>query len=158
MSSENRDILEAVQALAKTDQLSEFKSIVCKASDINTTELTCTATPIDGTAEFFDVRLNANSQKGFVLIPKNNSIIIICQTSETSAFVSMVSEVDQIYLNGENNGGLVNVNDLTTKINQLVTQITSNFSAIAAIYPYTIVPLTPFTPTDYQNLKVKHGG
>jgi hypothetical protein len=158
MSSENRDILEAVQALAKTDQLSEFESIVCKASDINTTELTCTATPIDGTAEFFDVRLNANSQKGFVLIPKNNSIIIICQTSETSAFVSMVSEVDQIYLNGENNGGLVNVNDLTTKINQLVTQITSNFSAIAAIYPYTIVPLTPFTPTDYQNLKVKHGG
>jgi hypothetical protein len=158
MSSENRDILEAVQALAKTDQLSEFESIVCKASDINTTELTCTATPIDGTAEFFDVRLNANSQKGFVLIPKNNSIIIICQTSETSAFVSMVSEVDQIYLNGENNGGLVNVNDLTTKINQLVTQISSNFSAIAAIYPYITVPLTPFTPTDYQNLKVKHGG
>jgi hypothetical protein len=170
MSSENRDILEAVQALAKTEELSGFESIVCKASDINTTGLTCTATPIDGTAEFFDVRLNANGQKGFVLIPKNNSIIIICQTSETSAFVSMVSEVDQIYLNGENNGGLIKIDNLKSQYDAGIAAIkaacAAGFSALSGLdggaslsaFNAAAASIQNLNLTPLQNNTVKHGG
>ena len=156
MSVQVTDIRQAIQALSGVNDLT-FEGIPCKVSNINTTEMTCTCTPINGDAEFFDVLLNADADKGFTLIPANNSVVIVQQTSQATAYVSMVSKVDQIYLAGDANGGLVKVTELTTKLNQLVTQISANFTAIAAIYPYTIVPLTPFTPTDYQNLKVKHG-
>lgn len=135
----------------------QYEGVVCKVSDIDLVSFTCTCTPINGDAEFYDVLLNANADKGFTLIPASNSIVIVQQTSQATAYVSMVSKVDQVYLAGDVNGGLVKVTELTAKLNQLVTQITANFTAIAATYPYAIVPLTPFVQTDYQNLKVKHG-
>jgi hypothetical protein len=69
--------------------------------------MTCTSAPINGDADFFNVRINADAKNGFVLVPKNNSIVIVQQTSEATAYVSMVSEVQEIYLAGVDNGGLV---------------------------------------------------
>jgi hypothetical protein len=156
MSVQVTDIRQAIQSLSGLNDL-QYEGVMCNVSDIDLATFTCTCTPINGDAEFFDVLLNADADKGFTLIPANNSLVIIQQTSQATAYVSMVSKVDQVYLAGDANGGLVKVTDLTAKLNQLVTQISANFTAIAAIYPYTIVPLTPFVPTDYQNLKVKHG-
>jgi len=156
MGGEARDIKEAIRSLSGFDDLM-YEATACKVSDIDTVSLTCTCSPIDGSAYLFDVLLNADGKKGFVLIPKDGSVVIVNQVSDANAFVSMVSDVDQIYLAGDVNGGLVKINELTAKLNQLVTQISANFSAIAATYPYTIVPLTPFTPTDYQNTKIQHG-
>jgi len=156
MNTQVTDIRQAVQALSGMNDL-QYEGVVCKVSDIDLVSFTCTCTPINGDAEFYDVLLNANADKGFTLIPAGNSIVIVQQTSQATAYVSMVSKVDQVYLAGDVNGGLVKVTELTAKLNQLVTQISANFTAIAATYPYAIVPLTPFAPTDYQNLKVKHG-
>jgi hypothetical protein len=156
MSKEVTDIRQAIQALSGFGDL-QYEGVMCNVSDIDLATFTCTCTPINGDAEFYDVLLNADADKGFTLIPANGSLVIIQQTSQANAYVTMVSKVDQVYLAGDANGGLVKVTDLTAKLNQLVTQISANFTAIAAIYPYTIVPLTPFVPTDYQNLKVKHG-
>lgn len=156
MIKEVTDIRQAVKTLAGMDDL-QYEGVPCKVSDIDLVSFTCTCTPIDGSAEFFDVLLNANADKGFTLIPTDNSVVIVQQTSQSTAYVSMVSNVDQIYLAGDVNGGLVKVTELTAKLNQLVTQIAANFEAIAATYPYATVPLTPFSPTDYQNTTVKHG-
>ncbi len=156
MTKEVTDIRQAVQVLSGFNDL-QYEGVTCKVSDIDLVQFTCTCTPIDGSAEFYNVLLNANADKGFTLIPANNSVVIVQQTSQSTAYVSMVSKVDQVYIAGDANGGLVKVTELTAKLNQLVTQISANFTAIAATYPYAIVPLTPFSPTDYQNLKVKHG-
>ena len=156
MTKEVTDIRQAVQALSGFNDL-QYEGVPCKVSNIDLVSFTCTCTPIDGGAEFYDVLLNANADKGFTLIPADNSVVIVQQPSQSTAYVSMVSKVNQVYIAGDANGGLVNVNEITAKLNQLVTQISANFTAIAAIYPYTIVPLTSFVPTDYQNLKVKHG-
>lgn len=150
------DIRQAVQALSGFNDLT-FEGVACIVSDVDLVSLTCTCTPIDGSSEFYDVLLNADNDKGFTLIPKDNSVVIVQQTSHSTAYVSMVSKVDLIYLAGEINGGLIKINELTAKLNQLVTQVAANFTAIAATYPYAVVPLTPFTPTDYQNNTVKHG-
>ena len=156
MNTQVTDIRQAIKSLSGMDDL-QFEGVVCKVSGIDLVSFTCTCTPINGDAEFYDVLLNANADKGFTLIPASNSIVIVQQTSQSTAYVSMVSKVDQVYLAGDVNGGLVKVTELTAKLNQLVTQIAANFTAIAATYPYAIVPLTPFVPTDYQNLNVKHG-
>jgi hypothetical protein len=156
MGTQVTDIRQAIQSLSGMSDL-QYEGVMCNVSDIDLATFTCTCTPINGDAEFLDVLLNADADKGFTLIPKDGSVVIVQQTSQANSYVSMVSKVDQIYLAGDVNGGLVKVTDLTAKLNQLVTQISANFTAIAAIYPYTIVPLTPFVPTDYQNLKVKHG-
>lgn len=170
MSSENRDILEAVQALAKTDELMQYESIICKATEINTTDMTCTATPVDGTAAFFDVRLNADKEKGFTLIPKNNSIIIVTQLSETDAFVSMVSTVDQIYLNGDGNGGLIKIDNLKSQYDAGIAAIKAacadGFFALSGLdggaslsaFNAAAAAIQNLNITPLENNTVKHGG
>ena len=66
-------------------------------------------------------------KKGFVLEPKDGSIVIITPISDTLAFVAMVSEVEQIYLNGDNEGGLIKITDITTELNNRYTILKTYF-------------------------------
>lgn len=164
------DIRQAIQALSGVNDLT-FEGIPCKVSNINTTEMTCTCTPINGDAEFFDVLLNADADKGFTLIPANNSVVIVQQTSQATAYVSMVSKVDQIYLAGDANGGLVKVQDLVSKLNALENKVNSLIiacssqvvtlapSGVFALAPFftSVTPLTPTQQTELENQTVKHG-
>jgi hypothetical protein len=163
------DIRQAIQALSGFNDLT-FEGIPCKVSDINTTEMTCTCTPINGDAEFFDVLLNADADKGFTLIPANNSVVIVQQTSQATAYVSMVSKVDQIYLAGDANGGLVKVqvlnaalNNLQTEINTLKIAITALMAGYApidggvALSTFTALVLPQINISQIENTKVQHG-
>lgn len=163
------DIRQAIQALSGVNDLT-FEGIPCKVSDINTTEMTCTCTPINGDAEFFDVLLNADADKGFTLIPANNSVVIVQQTSQATAYVSMVSKVDQIYLAGDANGGLVKVqvlnaalNNLQTEINTLKVAITALMAGYApidggvALSTFTALVLPQINISQIENQTVKHG-
>jgi hypothetical protein len=131
---------------------------------------TCTCTPINGDAEFLDVLLNADADKGFTLIPANNSIVIVQQTSQANAYVSMVSKVDQIYLAGDVNGGLVKVqvlnaalNNLQTEINTLKIAITALMAGYApidggvALSTFTALVLPQINISQIENSKVQHG-
>lgn len=173
MGSENRDLAEAIRKLSGMDDLTE-SSFACTVSNINTTDYTCDCSPINGDADFKAVKYNANGLKGFVLEPKEDSIVIITVTSETTAFVSMVSEVEQIYLNGDNEGGLIKITDITTELNNRYTVLKNIFSAIATAadagitsaggvagvvtaYNAISATLTDLNKTAYENNKVKHG-
>jgi len=164
------DIRQAIQALSGVNDLT-FEGIPCKVSDINTTEMTCTCTPINGDAEFFDVLLNADADKGFTLIPANNSVVIVQQTSQATAYVSMVSKVDQIYLAGDANGGLVKVQVLNAALNNLQTEINTlkaltgtaiavysgilDSGASAATFNAAVLP--QINISQIENTKVQHG-
>ena len=163
------DIRQAIQALSGFNDLT-FEGIPCTVSDINTNEMTCTCTPINGDAEFFDVLLNADADKGFTLIPAKNSVVIVQQTSQATAYVSMVSKVDQIYLAGDANGGLVKVqvlnaalNNLQTEINTLKIAITALMAGYApidggvALSTFTALVLPQINISQIENTTVKHG-
>jgi hypothetical protein len=172
MSVQVTDIRQAIQSLSGLNDL-QYEGVMCNVSDIDLATFTCTCTPINGDAEFFDVLLNADAEKGFTLIPANGSLVIIQQTSQATAYVSMVSKVDQVYLAGDANGGLVKVNDLVSKLNRIENDINVLklvFStwvpvasdggaalklAAATWFAQQLIPIT--TANDLQNNTVKHG-
>jgi len=131
MSVQVTDIRQAIQALSGLNDL-QYEGVVCNVSDIDLATFTCTCTPIDGSAEFYEVLLNADADKGFTLIPKDGSVVIIQQTSQANAYLTMVSKVDQVYLAGDANGGLVKVQVLNTALNNLQTEINTLKATLSA--------------------------
>jgi hypothetical protein len=169
MSKEVTDIRQAIQALSGFGDL-QYEGVVCNVSDIDLATFTCTCTPINGDAEFYDVLLNADADKGFTLIPANGSLVIIQQTSQANAYVTMVSKVDQVYLAGDANGGLVKVqvlnaalNNLQTEINTLKIAITALMAGYApidggvALSTFTALVLPQINISQIENSKVQHG-
>jgi hypothetical protein len=122
MSVQVTGIRQAIQSLSGLNDL-QYEGVLCKVSDIDLATFTCTCTPTNGDAEFYDVLLNADAEKGFTLIPANDSVVIVQQTSQATAYVSMVSKVDQVYIAGDANGGLVKVQVLNAALNNLQTEI-----------------------------------
>ena len=168
MSKEVTDIRQAIQALSGLNDLM-YEATACTVSDIDTISLTCTCSPIDGSADFYDVLLNADGKKGFVLIPKDGSIVIVNQVSDANAFVSMVSDVDQIYLAGDVNGGLVKINDLKTQYDTMVNgfkaAISAGFTALSGLdggaslsaFNSAASSILLLNKTTLENTKIQHG-
>jgi len=156
----NSDIRKAINELANNND--EIYSIVCNVSDVNLLTKLCACKPIDGGAVITNVRLMANNNTGFFIVPKNNSIVVVTMINKSSGYVSMFSEVDEIQLNGNSFGGLVKVTDLTTKLNLLVTELQAQLTLIAAGIvagggTYTPATLSTFLQTNFENTTVKHG-
>ena len=168
MSKEVTDIRQAIQELSGITDLS-YEGVACKVSDIDLATFTCTCTPINGDAEFFDVLLNADADKGFTLIPKDNSVVIVQQTSQATAYVSMVSKVDQIYLAGDANGGLVKIDDLKLQYDTMIASfkaaISAGFTALSGLdggaslsaFNSAAASVINLNKTTLENTKVKHG-
>ena len=89
----------------------------------------CDVQPVDG-ALLKKVRLNAfeDPDKGLLIVPEDDSYVIVTMLSETDAFVSMFSAIKDIVLNvsgnikinGEKNGPLITIQELTDQLNELV--------------------------------------
>jgi hypothetical protein len=168
MSKEVTDIRQAIQALSGITDLT-YEGVACKVSNIDLATFTCTCTPINGDAEFFDVLLNADAEKGFTLIPKDGSVVIVQQTSQATAYVSMVSKVDQIYLAGDANGGLVKVDDLKLQYDTMIASfkaaIAAGFTALSGLdsgaslsaFNAAAASVINLNKTTLENTKVKHG-
>jgi len=87
-------------------------------SNINKTTKLCDVTPNDGSPIVYNVRLQAvkdASNTGIVILPKDNTNVIITYINRTVAFVSQCEEVDKIIIsnNGESLKSILNdlVND-----------------------------------------------
>jgi hypothetical protein len=170
MSVQVTDIRQAIQSLSGLNDL-QYEGVLCKVSNIDLATFTCTCTPTNGDAEFYDVLLNADAEKGFTLIPANGSVVIVQQTSQATAYVSMVSKVDQVYIAGDANGGLVKVQVLNAALNNLQTEIntlkTLTGTAIAvysgildsgfSAATFNAAVLPQINITQIENTTVKHG-
>lgn len=164
-------IKEAVRALSKTNN--EINCIVCTVDSIDTTKKTCYCLPIDESkADLMNVRLMADNKTGFLIIPKVGSVVIVSYISNEMTYVSMFSEVDEIQLNGDNYGGLVRIQELTDKLNNLENAfnqhlvlynahthagVTSGGSSTAVPTAVDTNVLTPTVKTELENQTVKHG-
>ena len=112
MSKELRDALKKL-----TKPNNDGYSKVCTVDSVDLVNRTCYCIPINEDADITEVRLMANIDNGFLLIPEVNSVVVVSFLSDSSAYVSMVSKVSEIQLNGTNYGGLIIVAELTEKLN-----------------------------------------
>ena len=170
-SSDNRDIAEAVRTLAWSNK-TVFDSFAGTVTAVNLTENTCTVEPLDGGADYNNIVLSVNESKGFLLIPRVGSMVMVIKTSDFTGYIGMVSDVDQVYINGDNQGGLVKVVDLVTKLNNLENKVNSLITTFnswvvvpgdggaalkAVLSAWVATSLTPTVRANIENVKVKHG-
>jgi hypothetical protein len=168
MSNQATDIREAIRALSGMDELS-YETSICKVLSVDEPNFTCKCEPIDGSADFFGVLLNADKKKGFVLIPKVGSFVVISQMSETTSCVVMVSEVSQVYIAGDENGGLVKIDNLKTQYDTMIAAfkaaIGAGFGALNGLdggasltaFNSAAASVQNLNKTTLENTKVKHG-
>ena len=113
-------------------------SLVCKVISVDLPTNTCYCEPINGDSEIQNVKLTTNTTGagvGFLLIPKINSLVVVTFLDNSSAYVSMVAEVDEVNVNGKTLGGLVKVIDLTTKLNNLENKVNALITGISGWTP-----------------------
>lgn len=152
-------------------------SVISVSGDPTDGLMTCDCKPLDGSAIIEDVQLCANftvttTQAGFLLIPSVDSIVTVSFKTNEDAFVSMVSLVDKIYLNGNDYGGLVEVLPLITKLNNLENLVNKLVDSLntwipvsgdggaalkALITTAAPLPLTPSVRADIENTNILHG-
>lgn len=176
-------IKEIIEKIAKGDE--EMYSVIATVDEVDEDERTCTCSPIDNSAQLFDVKLQAGNgaTTGLVQIPKENSQVVITFLSKDTAFVSLAVEVDKVLLdcdeitfNGGDNGGLIVIQSLIDRLNVIenkhndlvnalssrtwVTTATISASAVVGVItasPLVNVSISPTTQkSDLENDKIKH--
>jgi hypothetical protein len=132
-----KDIRDSINGIVEKNHNSY--SVLCKVNSVDTSKLTCYCIPINGGADIIDVRLMADAKNGFLLTPKVGSIVVVSFIDKGQSFVSMVSQVSEVQLNGKNFDGLVKITPLVNKVNALENQINNILNALKA----TTIPLAP---------------
>ncbi len=94
-------IKEILQQLLKDNE--EIYSLIGTVSKLDETRRVCNVKPTDGSAELFNVRLQTQvaGTEGLVIIPKNDSEVIVTFLSKDLAFISSTSKIQKIMLNSD---------------------------------------------------------
>lgn len=141
--------------------ISIYQGIV-KSVDGNLCEVTVGNINIPG------VRLKASEldDDGLMLItPKVGSAVTIGSLSGdlTELVVLQVDHIETIVINGGKLGGLINIGQLTDKINELVESFNSHTHQVTVSHPggtfTTVKPMESaktFDKGDYEDAKIKH--
>lgn len=118
-----------------------------------------------------DVRLRAvvNGEQSKILVtPKVGSYVMVVSLTDdmTQLIVSAFSEVDKIeidtgkiVLNGGQNGGIVNITQLTQKLNDMVNMFNAHMHTApigGTTTPPIGAPAAPFNASDYNDDKILH--
>lgn len=130
----------------------------------------CCTVDYDG-LQVSDVRLRAvvNGEQSKILVtPKVGSYVMVVSLTDdmTQLIVSAFSEVDKIeidtgkiVLNGGQNGGIVNITQLTQKLNDMVNMFNAHMHTApigGATTPPIGAPAAPFNASDYNDDKILH--
>jgi hypothetical protein len=102
--------------------------------------------------------------------PKINSMVTIVDLGDFRDMqIIKVQDIDQIIFNNGNNGGLINISDLTSKLNKLITEVAAlkqdyliHTHSVPALGT-SLVPTVPFTgsfsnfnKSDYEDTNISH--
>lgn len=132
--SKERDCVKKLRAIVGKEP---FQTFVAKVTKVD--GATCTVQRLFDDMELDEVRLNCHSteNEGVVIVPETGSMVLITSIDGRCWFVSQCSKVEKItidattspngiVINGGNNHGLVNIDDLTQKLNELVNTFNSH--------------------------------
>ena len=161
---------DAVRELARDPDMRKF-GVVCTVTSVDMDNATIQVKPIDGSAKYLSVKLQTNPASGALYIPKVDSFVIVEQTSTSTAYVALWSELEEIvFFDGENKG-MVKVSELVDKLNTVenkVNELLTTFNThvhpgvtigagITAVIATPIAgTLTPTQINDLENDKIKH--
>lgn len=129
---------QLIQKLAGTKQGEDFDGVfAAKVLSVDTAEYTCDVEPLDGKADVFGVRLNAQTgqNKGWLCIPAVGSVVVVVMLNKVSGFVAMTSELTEVLHDGGLFGGLVKVGELTQKLNAIEQDINTLKQAFSSWVP-----------------------
>ena len=99
--TQEENIAGAIKTITKSSD--EVYAKVCKVLEVNEIEKTVDVKPIDDSAEIFDVRLQAESETGgLVLYPKVGSMVLVVFINKNSAAIVNTSEIEKLKLVIEN--------------------------------------------------------
>ncbi|MCB6232187.1 hypothetical protein K5L04_09270 [Flavobacterium psychrophilum] len=91
------NIAGVIKKISKSSD--EVYAKVCEVLEVNTEDKTIDVKPIDDTAEIFNVRLQAESETGgLVLIPKVGSMVLVVFLNKNNAAVVNTSEIEKLSL------------------------------------------------------------
>jgi hypothetical protein len=178
----NKQIRTVIKKIAATHGIDiiDIMYASVKKGSVDLTARTCTVIPITGKSdtEIEGVKLQSDDSDGELKAPADESTVVVGMSSAVDAFVFLFSDIDSISWKGGNFGGLVKVEDVTTKLNNIenklndlinsytahthvATLAVSGASAAGTTNPAIIVPpintLTPTKKSDIENTKIKHG-
>lgn len=162
------EIRDKIRMIAGAD---EERLIYCTVKSVE--GVLCVCTPIDeNEPELLDIRLNAEeSDYNFTLIPKVDSSVLVALYNKNSGYIACFGEIETVLIRGEEYGGLVKIEDLVTKLNNLENQINNILTSLKSISvplaPSGAVPFAPFfasinslqttSKSDLENENIKHG-
>ncbi len=139
--SKETEIRRSIQQIVGDQRL---PASVCKVTEVQ--EYTCTVTRLLDGDELQNVRLSAGTDpdKGIIIRPAVDSIVLVSELSPVDKFVSMFSEIEAIIVTigditikvnkdgiilNEGENGLVKIVELTNKVNELVQTVNSLISS-----------------------------
>ena len=148
-------------------------ALVCTVKSYDALTKTCYCVPLADYADVQQVRIIADATKdGFIIYPKVGSTVLVSFMGDSSAYISMFSEVDEIHLAGVNYGGLAKTANLVTKYNNLENKVNALITAVngwapvpndggaalkVALTAWLATSLTPTVQADISSDKVYHG-
>ena len=161
-----KQIRESIQKIANAGSRS---SHFLNAEIVSVDSETCTVKR--NGLELSDVRLSAvvdGNKKNLVIKPKIGSLVLIADLSNGQMRDLVIigwSEVDSITVNGGDLGGLIKIQELTDKLNSLVTKFnahthqvstTGTAAAQTGMAVTTAGTATQFSKSDYEDENIKH--
>lgn len=128
---------------------------------VDKTEMTCEVSFGDEDSVVASL-VCGDKKKGIVQVPKVGSNVVVMFYSPTIAFVVMVDEVDEILINGGENGGLVNVEELKSWMSNVESDLSTlktllSTSAVAGNGAALGIVFNPVTKnTEIEDKTIKH--
>ena len=93
------ELQDIIKQIAKSKE--ETYSVLCSVVEVDETQRTIHAKPLNGSAEIFDVRLQTmlSGVIGMVIFPKIGTDVIVNFISKEVAYIALNSEIEKIQLN-----------------------------------------------------------
>lgn len=164
-----RDILKQIIH----DEFVEMYGVPCtvKAGSYDDVNKTVVCSPVNGDADFIDVKLQADPGNGILVKPKDGSFVIIQPTNIATGYVAMFSQVDSIQFLDGSYGGLTKTQELkdeldkTNDVLQAVVDSLKNWTvapndggaALKTFFVGLLGTKTKGSFTNIENTKVTHG-
>ncbi|MDR3046600.1 MAG: hypothetical protein LBU51_03175 [Bacteroidales bacterium] len=173
--SNTREIARQIRSLAQTNG---FETYACKVVSVD--GATCSVSRVMDEMKIEGVRMNGTitEDDGLVIVPEQDSDVLITNIDDNQWFVSQYSKIekiilhvkDKIEINGGDNDGMVKIKELTDKLNGLkdvVNGFVNTYNAHTHICAVPgsasatpVAPQTqtaqPFNKSDYENDKIVH--
>ena len=167
MQPEQR-LIRNIREAAGPKPLTVYQGIVASVEGI-----TCTVT--FGSQDVSGIRLRASeadNQAQIILVPRVGTAVVVGSLSGDLSQLAVLSvdAVERIEINGGQLGGLINIEQLTAKINELVEAFNahthiiptgaivcgSSPNANPVTAPKILSPASSFDRTDYEDTTIKH--